>query len=284
MLALFFSHGVSATPKSMLESYQKRIVAAGYTTNHSLAELEARETLVHGIYRVVVKRSGAFLGYFTENGEITGDVNGWEDVHGKSISQDDLAFLRLALVQNIRYDRLVKVQYGNGGGRKMFLASALDCGYCGAMEKNLALHSKNFNTTFYILPSALDSRPNRSAKSEALWKAAADIYCSENPAESWKKFWVNRTVTGIRRQDCNVNSHMLVEEERFLKELLASVGIKVNGTPRIVREDSIPFTPPATSDLSTLKKLYGEEGLKDIDAIMLQRVRTRFFEPYDGRY
>ncbi len=97
--------------------------------------------------------------------------------------------LQQEVIAAIDYDKLIKVSYGDGGGRKMVLFSAVDCGFCQRFEQDLMKKGSGVNTTFYVVPMSLQAF---SGAGVAKWQTVSRIWCADNSSAAWRKYWTRR--------------------------------------------------------------------------------------------
>ena len=184
-----------ADGKSAAFAYFRNLQKWNYETNYEAATTVTDATLVKGVYRLEETSTGKFIALITESGNIKGGANGWywiEKDEMRELSNYELKQLRSEVMRNISWDKLVKVTYGNGGGRRIVLVSAVNCPYCAKMEANLARHSKSIQTTFYVLPTSLldiDEKGGREA-----WLDATKLWCATDAGEAWRRFWTTQAV------------------------------------------------------------------------------------------
>jgi hypothetical protein len=259
---------VHADEISAYAAQEARINAAGYRLSLPRNQTVVEKTLVKGIYKVTDNRNQLQY-YLTENGEFTGDYKGWRrGPQNVPATLEEQGQLKYEIMKNIDYDRLVKVQYGTGGQRKLLLFSALDCGYCKKMEASLAKNTKRINTTFYVLPSARDLRVNDQGQftdpaARTIWDAASRITCASDSAAAWKQFWQNKALPPVSAT-CKTSGSKLALDANTFKEILSSVKVETTGTPAIILEDGRVVTPPVDFDAKTAETIFGESALANV--------------------
>jgi hypothetical protein len=258
--SLFIASAAHADAESSRRAFYAQLHAKGFDIGRDAQTTVAKETVINGVYRVTQRGSNRFVSYITENGKLSGDSSGWRVVGSNTpLSPEDRFILMAEMVRNISPERTVKIQYGDGGGRKIILLSSLDCPFCAKMEANLARLAPSLNTTFYLVPSTLNGRDDSALP---LWGDVAKIWCSQDSASAWKTFWATRRVPAA--QQCAMNGVQAREASREFRDLLQSVGIKPHGSPAIIREDGRVFTPPAIMNAAQAEELYGPTGLKGV--------------------
>lgn len=199
-------------------------------------------TLVRGVY-MLTGAQGQAAGFINEGGNLYGDASGFrvftpDGAPPRLMTPPEVAALRSEVMQAIDYDKLVKVQYGDGGGRRMVMFSALDCGYCKLFEKQFSELGKTSNTTFYVVPMSL--RPSRSGGAQT-WQEVSQIWCDSNNGDAWKRYWATGQLPPVR--GCVFDGPTAERSTRELREILEASGLRVAGTPMIVREDGVLLKP-----------------------------------------
>lgn len=208
-------------------------------------------SLVRGMY-VMTSGQGKFAGYVNEAGTLHGDPLGMR-VYSPSgapprpMTPQEIDELRAEVMAGIEYDKLVKVSYGDGGGRRMLMFSALDCQYCKMFEQNFSVLGRTNHTTFYVVPSSL--RP-AGAGGQAVWRGVSQIWCDSNNGEAWKRYWATSELPPQRQ--CAFDPATAESAGRHLKGILQVVGARIDGVPTLVREDGVLLNP---ADLKTYLKL-----------------------------
>lgn len=252
--------GRSATHK-LLANMARANRSLGITENDS----RAIPTLVRGMY-VLNDNKGAFIGLINEAGTIYGDVNGFQVLSTTSapprkMSSEELGDLRQEVIAAIDYDKLIKVSYGDGGGRKMVLFSAVDCGFCQRFEQDLMKKGSGVNTTFYVVPMSLQAF---SGAGVAKWQTVSRIWCADNSSAAWRKYW--NTLEAAPGATCEFDPKNAEQSGRYLEQVLAAVGSRVGGTPTILREDGSILNNKSDMDLPYMKKNFGSDGLPRLAA------------------
>lgn len=228
--------------------------------------IQSTPTLVRGIYKLRIKSSGKDFGYVNEGGTITSNNSSWEVMANppRPMNSSELAELRGEIIRRIDFDKLIKVEYGDGGGRKMVMFSAVDCPFCAKFEARAAKLASSMNTTFYVVPSAL--RP-LSYGSVALpsWRTATNIWCAKDNASAWIAYWSKKSLPAS--QSCEFDERTAEVMGIQLEELLSSVGIKRSGVPAILREDGTVFTPQPDFDTNYVTSTFGPEALASLKSV-----------------
>nr|GEU28342.1 hypothetical protein [Tanacetum cinerariifolium] len=150
-----------ADGRSAVRNLHANAARARIILNLTEQSTQATPTLVRGVY-ALTDAQGKGAGYINESGTLYGDASGFrvfpaDGSPPRTLTPAETAVLRGEVMQAIDYDQLIKVQYGDGGGRRMVMFSALDCGYCKLFEKHFSELGKTNNTTFYVVPLSLRS-------------------------------------------------------------------------------------------------------------------------------
>ncbi|WP_332855590.1 thioredoxin fold domain-containing protein [Duganella sp. S19_KUP01_CR8] len=251
--------GRSAT-HNLLANMARANRSLGITENNS----RAIPTLVRGMY-VLNDNKGAFVGLINEAGTIYGDVNGFQVLSTTStpprkMTKEEMNDLQQEVIAAIDYDKLIKVSYGDGGGRKMVLFSAVDCGFCQRFEQDLLKKGSGVNTTFYVVPMSLQDINAGAAK----WQTVSRIWCADNSTAAWKKYW--NTLDAAPGRTCEFDPKNAEQSARHLEQVLAAVGSRVGGTPTILREDGTVLQNKPDMDLPYMKKNFGSDGMPKLAA------------------
>jgi hypothetical protein len=199
---------------------------------------QATPTLVRGVY-ALTDAQGKGAGYINESGTLYGDASGFRVFQAdgsppRTLTPAETAVLRGEVMQAIDYDQLIKVQYGDGGGRRMVMFSALDCGYCKLFEKHFSELGKTNNTTFYVVPLSL--RPSQAGGAQ-VWQDVARIWCDSNNGDAWKRYWASGQLPPARA--CAIDARAAERSNLALQTILEAVGLPVKGTPTLLREDGV---------------------------------------------
>jgi hypothetical protein len=229
---------------------------SGTTDLAMLADAHPAPTLVRNMYRLN-KPNGEVLGYVNEAGTIHGNARGFsiipaDGTRPRLMTPAELAQLRREVMANIAYDKLIKVGYGNGGGRKMLMFSALDCPSCRALESATQTIG-NLHTTFYVLPASLQSI---SDGGQQKMEAVSRLWCAENNGNAWKAYWANRTVPGPA--NCEFDPRSAEQARADLRDILRGAGTRLDGFPALIGEDGMPVA--RNGDAETLRTRWGREG------------------------
>lgn len=197
-------------------------------------------TLVRGMY-ALSDAAGKFVGYSNEAGTLFGDSRGFIGLSAGGskfvpLTPDQTADLRREVAANIDRDKLITVRYGEEKTR-LFLFSAIDCPHCGKLEDQLRKAGDNENTTFYVIPSSLQSTSDGAAGRQQ-WQRVASIWCAADPAHAWKTYWATGATPTARA--CSFSDAKIAEHaQERLWGILKGVGVAVHGTPAYIREDGL---------------------------------------------
>lgn len=232
----------------------------------SQQNIQSTPTLVRGIYKLRIKPSGEDFGYVNESGTITSNNISWEVIASppRPMNRNELAELRGEIIRSIDFDKLIKVEYGDGGGRKMVMFSAVDCPFCAKFEARAVKLASSMNTTFYVVPSALRPLSYGTAAMPS-WRTATNIWCSKDNAAAWRGYWLKKSLPAS--QACEFDERKAEVMGNQLEDLLSSVGIKRRGVPAIMREDGTVFTPQPDFDKNYATSTFGPEGLASLNSV-----------------
>ncbi|HEY1089858.1 MAG TPA: thioredoxin fold domain-containing protein, partial [Burkholderiaceae bacterium] len=224
----------------------------------SAATARVTPTLVNHLY-ALADTQGRALGYFNEAGTLWLDARGAQALEGKgarALNAEEVVALRVELMAQLRLDALVKLVYGNGGGRRVLMFSALDCPYCRRFEDTLSFVGDELNTTFYIVPSSLLPIADGGL---ATWQKVARIWCAENGGNAWQGFWSQGSIPSAR--SCEFADPQVAEKtNQQVREILRAVGVRISAVPQFVREDGVALRVGAKMELSDLETLFGAKG------------------------
>lgn len=250
-----------ADPAKATSAFYKYLYDQGFEVERDKIDNIAKETLVKGVYKLVNKNSGEFISFIAENGKICGDANGWKYAgSNRRLSNEEKFRLKVEILHSIKLQNFIRVQYGDGGGRKLILKSSLDCPYCKKMEANIAKSANTLNTTFYVLPSALDERYDSK-----VWDDVVKIWCADEGAAAWKTYWISMRAPASA--NCGLNSKLAREVTKDFREIMSSIGVRASGSPAIIREDGRVTTPPVELNSTQAEVLFGHEALKEVNEV-----------------
>ncbi len=228
----------------------------------SEAQARASLTLVNQLY-ALSDPQGRALGFFNEAGTLMLDAHGAQALGNnalRALTPDEVTALRLEVMQRIRYEALIKLVYGQGGGRRVLMFSALDCPYCRRFEDTLGFVGDQLNTTFYVVPSALVSPEGEGIST---WQKVSRIWCDENPGNAWEGFWSEGSVPAAKpSRSCEfAQPQSAVLANKQMREILNAVGSRVFAVPQFVREDGVVLRSSGQMELRDLDTLFGPKGL-----------------------
>jgi thiol:disulfide interchange protein DsbC len=247
-----------------------------YDTSLQATAVADDRTLVSGVYRLEDKASGELIALITESGDIKGDSTGWswiEEGGARPLSPAEAAQLRSEMLGSIEWKKLIKVRYGGGGRRRIILVSAVNCPYCAKMEQALAQNAASLDTTFYVLPISLSQSPDHG-EGLATWGKATSIWCAADNAQAWRRFWATREVPA--EAHCAIDPLATFRTARNFSTAMSSIGVRLHGTPAMIREDGSSLAFPAEPDEHYFKDVLGPEGLPEIQAPREPDVRWRW--------
>lgn len=214
-------------------------------------------TLVKGIYSLMT-RQGGFVTFTNEAGTLTGDSRSFEvmSMNGtgrRPLTPDEVKALRAEVMAAIDYEKLPKVTYGNGGGRRLVMFSAIDCGYCKLFEEEMRRQARGLDSTIYVVPSSLQPIPKGGLQQ---WQTVSRLWCAEDGGTAWRAFWASRTVPPPR-QCAFADPQTAQLAERRLNDILNAVGAGVHGTPTVVREDGVVLRNETNMSTAYIVSTFG---------------------------
>lgn len=211
---------------------------AGQSINNArVSNTFVAPSLIRGMY-VVTDQRGDFVGFTNEAGTLFGDSRGFHGLRRgekgfRPLNTKEAVDLQKEMVVNIDKEKLITVQYGNGQ-RRLFLFSAIDCPACKSLEDKLAKAGASENATFFVVPSSLQSN-------EAQWQRVSNIWCADDSATAWKKYWATGSTPAV--SSCSFQEGHLAKKVRsYLWDMLKGAGLALHGTPTFVREDGLLLT------------------------------------------
>ena len=242
LLLICSSHAIAETADAaaVRKRFFDNIDAAGIEMQLKRHHVKAEPiSLVKNVY-YLVKPDGGRAGIVNADGTIFGRGDFYNTIDGniaRRLTPNEQKAFAQKIVADIRYDKLIRMDYGRGGNRKILVYSAVDCSSCAKFEDDLAQSSRagKLNTSLYVLPIALRSIRD-GATTE--WGAVAAIHCNGNPAAAWAAYWEGvkaRRGYPINRTSCSPKQ--LDDDRIHLQVILKSVGISLNGTPVLLFED-----------------------------------------------
>jgi hypothetical protein len=240
----------------------ERTAAANLTTNMARAgrsfnsgELMGRPTPVRGMY-AIVDRTGETITYTNEAGTIMADPTSFTVLGPGRISRpmtpDEQKDMRAEFMANLDYSKLIKNVYGNGGGRKLLMFSALDCGYCKKLEDALARNARTLNTTFYVVPTSLQGISQGGLPT---MQAVTNIWCAPNSGDAWRNFWSKRVVP--QERSCRLTPQSAETEYDQIRSIFDRTGEARSGVPRVLNEEGIAIPASFDMNAASAAALYG---------------------------
>jgi hypothetical protein len=217
------------------------MAASQLTFGLHVQEVGAQPTPVAGLYEVTERRNGQLVAYTNEAGTLYGDSRGFRALQAtgdRPLTAEEGAALRREILAKLDPSFLIRVTYGNGGGRQILLRSAVDCRGCQMLETQLASNATELSTTFLVLPSSL--APIDAPDGPARWEQAAQLLCAVDSGQAWKTYWKSQIVpTGA---DCKHGGKALATAARQIDDLLLATGERVSAVPKLYAENgtSVP--------------------------------------------
>jgi hypothetical protein len=221
-------------------------------------------TLVKGIYSLS-NQQGRFIGFTNEAGTIFGDSRGFNvlspnGAQPRQMALDEANDLRAEVLSAVEYEKLAKVTIGDGGGRRLLMFSAVDCPFCKGFEDALRKNSKGLDTTIYVVPSSLQAISQGGYQQ---WQAVSRIWCADNPGAAWQAYWASHAVPAPTQ--CRFADPRVAENaDQQLKDILQAVGLRIVGTPQLIREDAAIVGNKPAMDAAYIKATFGPAGAPQV--------------------
>ena len=231
------------------------------------SEVTARPTLVHGLYALY--SHGRWVTTLNDAGTLwigQGQIYVVPDGRYRPMNIEEKSALRSEVIRSIAWERLIKVTYGDGGGRRILELSAIDCPVCQRFESTARHSEKLLNSTLYVIPASLREI---SQGAEPTWQNVARIWCAKDNAAAWKMYWTNHAVPPM--QQCDWNAQTADDAVDVVVSILKAVGVpEPNTTPAFIVEDGerLPANTVsrASEDATFLTRTFGPIGLaRDVD-------------------
>ena len=202
--------------------------------------------LVPGIY-TLHNRQGSFMAYINESGTLFGDSRGFFVVSPagapvRKMSTNESAEMRGEVLNNIEYNKLVRVSSGDGGGRRLLLFSAVDCPSCKIFEGAMQQMMRKTSSTIYVVPSSLQ----RLKDSPAAWDSVVRLWCADNNGRAWQTYWQTRALPPARQ--CGITPQSAESTSGDLQSILMALEIPIRGVPAMLREDGLIMGNPSGYD------------------------------------
>lgn len=247
------AHADGQTAAQKLRANLQRMGAAGAA---NFADVQATPTLVRNMYRLNA-RNGEFLGYVNEAGTVHGDARGFNvfpatGAKPRQLTPDEVVKFRREVMRNVAYDKLIKVGYGDGGGRKLLMFSAIDCPACKVLEST-AQRTRNLHTTFYVLPASLQAMDDGG---QDKMEIVSRLWCADDSGGAWKAFWAKWAVPAARQCQFDPRSAELARAD--LRDILKGAGTRLDGFPAVLAEDGMPA--PRHGSAQELRTAWGALG------------------------
>jgi hypothetical protein len=131
------------------------------------------------------------------------------------------------------------------------------------MEQALARNAASIDTTFYVLPISLSPSADRG-EGLATWSKATSIWCAADNAGAWRQYWATREVPAEAR--CAFDPHATFRTARNFSTVMSSIGVRLHGTPAMIREDGSSMGFPAEPDERYFQDVLGPGGLPELAA------------------
>lgn len=261
LFVAFASTPAFADGHSAVHNLFSNLTRARASLNVDEASVRVSPTLVRGVYSLA-NPQGGFIGFTNESGTLFGDYRGLNVVstsgaRPRPLNPAENAEVRAEVVAAIDYDKLPKLSFGNGGGRRLLMFSAVDCPACKVFEDGMRRNAAGLNSTIYVVPSSLQPISQGGSKS---WQTVSRLWCADDAGTAWRSFWATRDVPQSRQ--CQFAEPRAAEaSEQQLKEILRAVGVKVDGTPQIVREDGSLIADVPNLSPSYVSATFGPAGV-----------------------
>jgi len=238
-----------------------RMAQSQLTFGLDVQHVEARATPVAGVYEVVKRSNGQLVAYTNEVGTLYGDSRGFRALQptgDRPLTPEESASLRREMLAQLDPSYLIRVTYGDGGGRAILLRSAIDCSGCRMLESMLAGHATALNTTFLVLPSSL--APIDAPDGPARWDQAARFLCAADAGQAWKTYWHDQS-TPPPHAGCAHDGKALATAARQMSDLMMATGERVSAVPKLYAEDgaSVPVIQQQ-KHAQHLDTFYGPPG------------------------
>lgn len=212
-----------------------RMAQSQLTFGLDVQQVETRATPVAGMFEVVERSNGQLVAYTNDAGTVYGNSNGFRALQptgDRPLTADESAELRREMLANLDPSLLIRVTYGDGGGRQILLRSAIDCSGCKMMEALLARHAEALNTTFVVLPSSL--APFDASDGPARWNQVASLLCAAEAGHAWKTYWHDHSTPSP--SECRHDGEALATAARQFDDLTMATAERAGGVPRLYDE------------------------------------------------
>ena len=264
---LLFAISASADGRAAARNLFANLDRAQASLSISGATAVVSPTLVKGIYSLS-NQQGSFVGFTNEAGTLFGDSRGFTAVgrngeQPRPLKPNEVHDLRAEVMEAIDYDKLPRIVYGDGGGRRLVLFSAVDCSFCKMFEDTMGKQSTGLNSTFYVIPASLQKIAHGGEKR---WQVVSRIWCAKDAGAAWQSFWTTRAVPSESRQ-CRFNEPGAAEVAvQQLRDILQAVSVRVTSTPQVIREDGTVIANKPAMSPEYVVSTFGPIGTHHIHA------------------
>ncbi len=259
LLCLMIATGAQADGDDALRRFVVNAGHVGLKMSLPISQLRVQPTLVTGIYALSAP-NGDFAGYINEAGSLHGDARGFKHVmpQWRDLTPAETADLRAAVLAAIDTRHLPQITYGDGGGRRILLFSAIDCPACSLFEDTMRRYEKSMNTSLIVVPSSLqDIEKGGHPK----WQIVARIMCADDPGTAWQAFWrKTKNRTSLTPSCSYAQAEQAEHAYDYLRNILNAVGVSVSGTPTFVREDGSFLRNWSKLNEGQFHAAFGPEG------------------------
>lgn len=261
--------GQSATRNLFTNLARSRFDTNGFlaTLGTNINVITVMPSLVRGMYTIQKENNGSPILFTNQDGTILGarDAVFLIPIDGSSIrkmNNNELFDLRKEIMSNIYYDKLLLSRFGNGGGRRILLHSAIDCPSCRELEQVLSKQEKtlqsrgsSINTTFYIIPSSLQELEPDGWNS---WISVSNLWCAGDVDNAWKNYWSRKIIPKSDIGHCPFSPREAARVNQSLGQILAGV-TGAAYYPLVIREDGaiVKFRDTKIEE-------YGPQGLPQV--------------------
>lgn len=226
-------------------------------------QARAVPTLVKGLYRVEGPQ-GRSIGFTNAEGTLYGGSDGFSYLPAdgsavRRLTEQELADLRSEIVAGIDTSQLIRVQYGDGGGRRVLMFSALDCPICQLLENKLMQLQGSLDTTFYVVPASL--RPMQMPAGQQAWQIVSRLWCAPDNGQVWRQFWAGQGQMPQAREACAfIEPQQAFNAYMSVHAALLQAGSKARGTPAMFLEDGSLLTYQTSRSDAEWLRVLGPQG------------------------
>jgi hypothetical protein len=260
MVAILAATTVRADGRNATHNLFTNLTRAKATLSVNESNALVAPTLVRGFYALSTQ-TGKFVGFVNEAGSLFGDSRGFmvvstSGVAPRPLALDEQADLRSEVMAAVDYDRLVRVRFGDGGGRKIVVFSAVDCPVCKQFETAIRA-TPGLNTTLYVVPSTLQPI---SGGGWAPRQVATRIWCSDDRTAAWEDYWSKHQLPPNSPASCQWTPQSSETAGQYLQDILKATGARMPGFPHSFAEDGSSI-PLRFNDAAFMVASYGHDGL-----------------------